>query len=74
MSRMTPDRRMTEAEAGARFDACMAIFRNGWAEAYPDMPFEVDGVVTPQAMEYIRGYRDGLRAWEDSDEPADSSP
>jgi hypothetical protein len=56
----------------------MAIFRNGWAEAYrpegpegrsvlgdrslPSEPFSVDGVVTPKAMEYIRGYVDGLRA------------
>ena len=51
-----------EAAAGARFDAVLAIFKNAWAEEYPSEPFEVDGVVTPRAMQFIKGYQDGLKA------------
>ena len=66
------DRFLTEA--GERFDAVMAIFRNGWAEAYPSEPFSVDGVITPRAMEYIRGYCDGLRSSEGSEGPEGIGP
>ena len=58
------DRKLAEAEAGARFDAAMIIFKKAWAEHYPSEPFVVDGVVTPKAMEYVRGYVDGLQAGE----------
>ena len=54
-------RKLAEAEAGARFDAAMIIFKKAWAEHYPSEPFVVDGVVTPKAMEYVRGYVDGLK-------------
>ena len=60
-----PVERMTEA--GARFDAAMAIFRNGWAEAYPSQPFVVDGVVTPEAMLFIEGYVAALKRDRESD-------
>jgi hypothetical protein len=70
MNRMNR-REMDDADAGARFDALVAIFKNAWAEQHPSEPFEVNGVITPGAMEYLRGWIDGLQAGE---EPAKEEP
>ena len=52
------------ADPRAQFDAAVAVIRNGWARACPSEPFEVDGMVTPRAMDYIRGCIDGCLAFE----------
>ena len=52
-------RLITRAEAGARFDAVMTEFRDAWAK-HSSAPFEVDGNVTPAAMEFIAGYVAGV--------------
>lgn len=67
----TNRREMDDADAGARFDAVSAIFRNAWAGHCPSEPFSVNGVITPKAMEYLRGYIAGLQAGEE--EPTDES-
>jgi hypothetical protein len=55
-----------EGDAGARFDAVLAEFKNAWAERHPSEPFSVNGVVTPKAMEFVEGYAAGLQAQEET--------
>ena len=69
-------KRVTEAEAGARFDFVMSTLRSAWAEFHtPEWePFSVNGVVTPQAMAFFEGYCACLqREREDLDEPPDAA-
>ena len=67
---------VSEAEAGARFDAAMSAIRSAWAEFHTPEgePFSVDGVVTPKAMAFFEGYCACLRAGEDLNEPPDAAP
>ena len=70
MNRMNR-REMDDADADAGFDAALANIKNAWAGHYPSEPFSVNGVITPKAMEYLRGYIAGLQAGEE--EPTDES-
>ena len=59
-----------DADAGARFAAALAVFKNAWAERHPSEPFSVNGVVTPKAMQFVEGYVAGrMGARDDPDQP-----